>query len=184
MNSLSPSRIHWGFINWSRIHFEFTIFFANLVCTDYFFRELTLNSLSPSRIHWGSINLSRIDPEFTIPCANSLSIHYLCSEFTINSLSLSQIQYGSINFFAYSLWIHYLFRVYTMDPLSYSPIRYTICIAIDPLLCFSQIHSLFTFFSRDHYGSFICFVNSLFISVRSMTKLLRDSWTITKTITI
>jgi len=136
--------------------------------------------------------VSRTYFEFTIFFVNSLGIHlfvaygpwiyYSFREFTLNSLSLPRIQYGSINFFAYLLWIHYFFRVYTMDPLSYSPFRYTICIAIDPL--FQQNYSLFTFFSRDHYGSFICFVKSLFISVRSMTKLLRDSWTITETITI
>jgi len=161
MNSLSPSRIHWGLI----------------------YREFTLNLPSFSRIQYVPI----------ICFANLLWIHYLLREFTrdpficrvltLNLLFLSRIHSQFIIFVANPLSIHYLFREFSMDPLSYSPFRYTICIAIDPLFFFAN--SLFIyFFSRDHYGSFICFVNSLFISVRSMTKLLRDSWTITKPKTI
>ena len=58
-----------------RIHFEFTIFFANSLWI-HFFRELTLNSLSIPRIHW-KFSLNSIRYEFTICFANSLLIHYL-----------------------------------------------------------------------------------------------------------
>jgi len=169
-------------LSFSRIHYQFTIYLANSLLINYFFRELTLNSLSPE-FTMDPFSFERIHYRFTIYLANLLWIHYLLREFTRDSLffraftlnpsSSLRIHYKITISFANSLGIHYLIRQSAILSVSRS-IHYFV----------SQIHSLFTFFSRDHYGSFICFVNSLFISVRSMTKLLLDSWTITKTITI
>ena len=132
------SRIHLQFIFFAysqsplRIHFEFTIFFANSLWI-HFFRELTFNSLSIPRIHW-KFSLNSIRYEFTICFANSLLIHFLFRELTFNSLSIyhdswyflikllihfeftsnllssSRIHYQFTIFLADSLWIHYLFR--------------------------------------------------------------------------
>ena len=118
MHTLSFSRILYGFSNFSRILFEFTISFANSLWILYLYREFTINSLSIWQIHHGSIIFS--------------------AELTLNSLSLSRIHYGFINlsridpellFFANLLWILNLFREFTMNSLIFSRILFEFTIS-------------------------------------------------------
>ena len=51
MNSLSVSRIHYKSVIFSRIYYDFTIFFANLLSINNQFRKQTIISQSVSRIH-------------------------------------------------------------------------------------------------------------------------------------
>jgi len=100
-------------ISFSRIHFKFTIIFANLLRIHYFFansisihflfreftsnslffREFNFNSLSFSRINFQFTFFSRIHLRFTIFFANSISIHRLSLKFTSNLISLARIHF-------------------------------------------------------------------------------------------
>ena len=118
-------RIHFNSLSYSRIHFQFTIYFANLDSIHDFFRETTSNSLSFYRIHF----------QFTIYFANSLSFHFQFTiffeisllffrEFTFKSLSFSRIDFQFTIFFMDSLSIHDLFREFIFISLSFSWIHY------------------------------------------------------------
>ena len=117
----------------SRIHYEFTISYANSQWIHYQLREFTLNLLwvhyhlrkiTMNWSHYGSIivslwirylfSFSRTHNEFTIKYSNSRWVRYLFREIPINSLSSSWIRFdftiefvNSIIFFAIKLWIHY-----------------------------------------------------------------------------
>ena len=92
MNSLSATRIHYGF----------NISYAYLLWFHYFFHEFQMNSLSATRIHY----------DFCISYANSQWIHSFFCEFTINSrkltknpLSVTLIHNGFTIFFTIDLII-------------------------------------------------------------------------------
>ena len=171
LNLLFLSRIHCQFS--TSIQYVLIICFANLLWIHYLLREFTRDPLICCVMTLNLLFLSRIHCQFIIFVANPLSIHYLFREFSMDPLIFSRIHFEFTISIAYTRWIHYLIRQFATLSVSRS-IHY-----------FFFANSLFIhFFSWDHYGSFICVVNSLFISARSMTKLLRDSWTITKTITI
>ena len=106
----------------SRIHNEFTLFFANSLWIYYWFREFTTKSRLPSFswIHYNFLPLSRIQYEsanslWIIYCANSeliqfSQINYLFGEFTINSLSISRTYNEFTIFSAITLWVQWVFR--------------------------------------------------------------------------
>ena len=74
----------------SRIFYEFTICFANLLWINYPFREITVNSLSFSRISYKFTTYFAISSWIHFFFANSLfftRIHYLFRDFSLNSLS-------------------------------------------------------------------------------------------------
>ena len=85
-NSQTCSQIHFKFTLSSRIHYQFTIFFAdslwilfesficfpNALSIHHLFREWTLNLLSSSRINFEFFILSRIHFDFTVFFAISL----------------------------------------------------------------------------------------------------------------
>ena len=123
----------------SRIHFEFTTFFANLLLNpDLFVNspkihikihiEFKFTSNSPSILeinfdfaiifsnsHWIHYQLSRIHIEFTIFFANTIRIHYLFHELMLNSLSYSRFHFEFTIFEL--LWISYLFHELTSNSL-------------------------------------------------------------------
>jgi hypothetical protein len=157
------------------MHYEFLIFFANLLSIHYPIGNFTTDQLFFSRTYF----------EFTISFAYSLWILYLFREFTINSLSHWQIHYGSIIFFAnfeftisfgYSLWILYLFREFTINSLSQWQIHFGSIIFFANLRdsLFVREFTLYLLsLSRIYYGSInfslidpeytISFANSLSI---------------------
>ena len=139
MNSLSVPRIHYHFtiffansLSFSWNHYEVTINLANILWIYYQFSEFTLNSLSLPRIHYhftiffaNSLSFSWNHYEVTINLANSLWIYYQFSEFTLNSLSVSRIHFQFTIYFTNSLYIHYHFREFTIcsaNSLSFSRI--------------------------------------------------------------
>ena len=132
----NSSRIHLMFHEFimnslfiSRISYEFTSCFANLLWINGLYRESNKNSQSVSRIYFvftmKLLLFSRIYYKFTILIADLSRIHLLFREFTMNSLSISRIKYKSKFFLANSLWfcywitdllwIQYLFRWFTLD---------------------------------------------------------------------
>ena len=133
----------------TRIYYEFTTFFANLLWIHCLYCEFSKNSRGYSlilyefswcfaniiQIHYPfcelTINpLSRINYFITIFIADSPKNPLMFRELTINSLffrefiiyslSLSQIHQEITWCFANELWIHCLFREFFMNPLSIS----------------------------------------------------------------
>ena len=111
----------------SRMHSQFTIFFANKRWISSLIREFTINSLSFSQIHC----------EFTMFFANSLWIHYLFhfESSIFKSNSSIRIYYRFTIYVANSLWIHYLFREFTIN-----------------LLCFKQHYLTLSCYVRPNFN--------------------------------
>ena len=106
LNLLSRSRIHYGFINLSRIDPEFTIFFANSLWIHYLFRKFTRDPWIFRVLTLNFLFLSRIHYEFFIFFANSLSIHYLFGKFTMDQLLFWWTYFEFTTSLANSLWHH------------------------------------------------------------------------------
>ena len=142
-NSQSPLRIYnllceftSNSVSFSRIHFEFFIFFLNSLWIHYFFRECPVNSLSIYNDSWWLMIFCNL-------VINSLWIHFEFLFFFANSLS-------NHNFFADSLWIHYLFRYFTLNSLFISRIHFELNIFKSNSSCLmissSRINYQFTFY--------------------------------------
>ena len=170
-DTIYNSRIHSELSIFTRIQFEFAIFFANslfvsrihfqftnYLAMHYLFRKsLLIHYFFFANLHWiyylfcdfimSSLLFLRIHFKFRICIADSLSIHFRFREFISNWLSLSRIQFEFLFLREYtfkSIWIHYLFREFTFNELSISWIHF---------------HFKFTIF----------FANSLSINYRSFS---------------
>ena len=77
----------------SRIHHEFTTYFANLLWIHYLFRESTIVSQCFWRFDYDSLSFSRIPFKFTIFVPNSFWFQCLFRRLTMNSLFFSWICY-------------------------------------------------------------------------------------------
>ena len=118
-------------LSFSRLYFEFIIFFAKILWIHFLFCEYTLNP-------WSFFK-------------TSLWIHYLFREFRMKSLFFAKIyfefmifHYEFIIVFANSLWIQYLFSEFTLNSLFFSRIDFESII-----------------FSRLYYDFIIFFANPL-----------------------
>ena len=117
INSQFYSRIHYEFIIFffnsfwiqykftifTRIYYEFTIFFANPLWFHNLFREFVMNSLSLPRIYYDFTILTQTHYEFSF-------FSWICYELTILR--------------AKTPWIHNLHREFRMNPLYFSRINY------------------------------------------------------------
>ena len=133
MDSVSYSRIYYGFslllANSFCVHYSF----ANSLWIDSLTREFTLNLL------WVHYYLRKITINY-FSIAKSLWIHYSLREFAINSLSFYRFQYKLIISNTNSLWIQLLFRGLTMNlllvaSLSVTRIHYEFFISCSNSLC-------------------------------------------------
>ena len=95
----------WNSLSVSRIHFQFNIFFANLLRIHFYFRKFTFNFLSFSQIPY-------LFREF-------LRINFYFRKFSFNSLSFSWIHYEFTTFFANPLQfqLHWSIKWYTISSL-------------------------------------------------------------------
>ena len=125
MNSVSITWIRNWFIpisansqSYSRIHYKFTILFAQLLRMNCSFRDIVHSHFS----------------------SKSLWIFSFLREFTMFLLSFSQTQYKLSFYYAKLLWIRYLFCQYTIISLSFLRIHYKFTIFLTKIL---WIHYLF-----------------------------------------
>ena len=111
-NSLFVSRIHFQFTNYLAMHY---LFRKSLLIRYFFSRiniEFTIYFAISLWVHYFFCESCQI-PKFRICIADSLSIHFRFREFLLNWLSLSRIQFEFLFLREYtfkSIWIHYLFR--------------------------------------------------------------------------
>ena len=163
MHTLSFSQILYGFINFSRIHFEL-ISLSRHHYGSIIFCECTLNILSLTRIHSQTINFF----------AYSLRINYPYRQLTMSPLIFSRILYVFFLIFRVFTLNSLLFREFTRDSLFFRD--FTMASLIYRvlnlnLLFLSRIHSQsiiffaneFTIFSWTHYESINFFAYSLWI---------------------
>ena len=199
MNSQCVSRIYYfsaHLLSFWRIHFEFTISFANLLSIsrlNYDFTFRTTNSLSFSRKY----------NEFTTFTAISLRIHCLFREFTffvryytLNSLCVSRIHYfyaNSLSFLEFTMNLRWVlrftmnFREITMNSLFFSQIRRGFSVWSANSLrrytmnspSFTQVHYNFLSLLQIKYEFTWCSADSLWIIHFTNSKLIyflfRDS---------
>ena len=90
------------FTTFSRIHFDWTFYFANILRIHFPFCEKTMDQL---KVPLNSLFFSQISFEFTLSFANKLRINYLFRKIATYSANIP--------------WIHYLFCHDTMNSLSY-----------------------------------------------------------------
>ena len=149
MNLLVVWRFTMNLPSFSRINYEYTLFFANSSCFDSLsiadsvripsvLRESTLNSFSVSRIRW----------LFRENNMNWLSvfrwIHCLFRESTMYLLSISRIYYEFTIYFPKSPRIHFPFREFIMDSLFYFANSLFFCQNVFIVFaCFTRIKCLF-----------------------------------------
>jgi len=155
-----------------RIHFKFTMFFAN---SPWMF---IANWKSTSAFIFNSLSFSWIHFQFTVFITKPTMIHYLFGEITNDWLTFSWIHYGFPIFFASSLRIHNLFceltsnslsiREFTFNSLSFfaNSLKFTIL--------FANLLQILYFFREFTFKSIPFFPNSLWISqlVRKFTSNL------------
>ena len=134
MNSISFTRMHYDFtvcfgnLLWIQFFREFTILFSTQLWFHFLFGELTLNSLSISQICFKNASFIANKLKIHQQIANSLCIkfrslriHFLFREFTINSLTVSRnrclFHENNINllFVSIKLWIKCLYLEFTMN---------------------------------------------------------------------
>ena len=133
----NSSRIHLMFHEFimnslfiSRISYEFTSCFANLLWINGLYRESNKNSQSVSRIYFvftmKLLLFSRIYYKFTILIADLSRIR----NFTMNSLSISRIKYKSILFGEFTM-ILLLNHGFTMNSISFPLIYFGLSIIFE-----------------------------------------------------
>jgi len=163
-----------------RIHFKFTMFFAN---SPWVFIANWQSTCAFLRI-FNSLSFSGIYFQFTVFITKPTMIHYLFGEITLDWLTISWIKYKFPIFFANLLRIHNLFREliskslffrkFTLHSLSsLIHFEFTIFFTISlRILYFFSFHFIFPLhfansltipFEFKNYEFTICFANSLLI---------------------